>query len=78
MNATIGIHEARQTLSPLVRKVDRTTEPVVIEINGKAMAALVPVDRKGAPFIPPRTFSCGHCGTQLPPNGPCPACEERN
>lgn len=27
---------------------------------------------------PERAFSCGYCGTELPPNAPCPACGEQN
>jgi len=48
--AEVGVHEAKTTLSELLRRV-ATGEEITITSNGEPVARLVPAPRRG-----PRTF----------------------
>lgn len=74
---TVQAAEAKQFLGEFLSDADHQ-KATVITHYGKRRAALVPIgffDRAVEALGP---FSCGACGTTLPPNGPCPTCEEPN
>lgn len=64
----VGVHEAKTTLSELLRRV-ATGEEVTITSSGEPVAMLVPVPRKG-----PRTFGADRGLFEVPEdfNDPLP------